>query len=75
METLEGEKLAASLDCHFWETSATTMRNVEDCLSDVVSEVRRQQRFTVASAENEKSSFVKKLKHVFHGTREKEAAS
>ena len=40
VEWVEGEKLAASLGCHFFETSGAIMENVEECLYDVVREVR-----------------------------------
>lgn len=39
---VEGEKLAASLGCHFFETSAVKMENVEEILCDLVREIRMQ---------------------------------
>jgi GTPase SAR1 family protein len=63
VEMVEGEKLAASLGCHFWETSAKMMGNVEECLCDIVREVRQHQQFHPASMGSEKSGFVKRFRH------------
>ena len=64
VEMVEGEKLAALLGCHFWETSATTMENVEECLCDIVRELRQHQKYPTASTGSEKSGFVKRFRHI-----------
>lgn len=54
VDTVEGEKLAASLGCHFFETSAATMNGIEECLHDIVRQVRIRQSWDTVSAESGK---------------------
>jgi GTPase SAR1 family protein len=63
VEVVEGGKLAASSGCHYWEISAME-GDANNCLRDVVKEIRSRQQHNPCSQETAKTGLLGKVKQV-----------